>query len=95
MTTGRAAITTLFLISGVVLSGCGDSRDEVLVAPPVEPTEPTVPPVANEAVDFTAFVGEQFTMTAEDTDPQAVDDIDFEFNDEDDPEAFDDLLDGS
>lgn len=78
--------TVLLLAGGIALSGCGDSDS---------PFEVQTTPAEPQAVDFKAFVTEQFSMTADDTDPRAVDDVEFEFNDQDDPDAFSELLDGS
>ncbi len=89
MTPRRNSIATLLLVSGLVLAGCGSSN----TPPPAEPPPPPPPPPPPQAVDFTEFVREQFAMTADDTDPVSVDDTDFAFNDQDDPDAFNDLLD--
>lgn len=88
MTPSRSKIATLLLVSGLALSGCGSSNN---APPPAAPPPPPPPPP--QAVDFTGFVSEQFAMTADDTDPVSVDKTDFEFNDQDDPDAFNDLLD--
>lgn len=53
---------------------------------------PPVPPPPPQAMDFTGFVKDQFAATADDSDPVEVDDVDFAFDDQDDPAAFDDLL---
>jgi hypothetical protein len=50
------------------------------------------PPVPPQATDFTGFVKDQFAATADDSDPVEVDEVDFTFDDQDDPAAFDDLL---
>lgn len=86
MTKRQITRTVLLLAGGIALSGCDDSDS---------PFEEVTTPAEPQAVDFTTFVGEQFAMTADDADPEAVDGLEFEFNDQDDPEAFDDLLDGS
>ena len=74
------------VIGGVVtLSACGsDSNPPVVVEPP--------PPPPPAPVSFSGFVKDQFAATADDTDPEEVDGIDFEFDADDDPDAFDDLL---
>ena len=70
---------------GIALAACGGGYD----AP--APQEPPPPPPA--AVNFTTFVNDQFAATADDTDPAAVDETDFEFMDDENPDAFSDLLD--
>lgn len=88
----RSPITTgaMLLAIGVVLSGCGG--DGSPYDPPLPPGESGASP---ESADFKTFVREQFSATADDTDPRDVDEIGFEFNDQNDPEAFGDLLDES
>lgn len=72
----------------LLLGACGSDNNRSVQVPPPPPPPPP-PPMA---VDFTPFVKAQFDATADDTDPVAVDDTDFAFNDEDNPGAFDDLL---
>lgn len=48
------------------------------------------PPVTPNETAFNDFVRDQFAVTPDDNDPVAVDDMEFTFND--DPNAFDDLL---
>lgn len=72
----------------LLLGACGSDNNGAVQVPPPPPPPPP-PPMA---VDFTPFVKAQFAATADDTDPVAVDDTDFDFNDEDNPDAFDDLL---
>lgn len=77
---------TAMLLVFALLTGCGsDSPDPVIVIPPPPPPPP--PPMATS---FNQFVVDQFAATAEDTDPVAVDDEDFAFDE--DPAAFDSLL---
>jgi hypothetical protein len=80
----RLRVTLLLLTVGIALSGCDSSSS------PSPPGNPPPPPPA--AVDFTAFVKDRFAATADDNDPEAVDEADFEFNDQDNPDAFSDLL---
>lgn len=77
--------TMLAMAASMAVAGCGSDS----LPPPIEPMPPPPPPAA---VDFTGFVIEQFAATADDTDPVAVDDMDFEFNDQDNPDAFAELL---
>ncbi len=66
----------------LLLAGCGSSSsDPIVVTPPPPPT-----------TDFTSFVKGQFAATSDLTDPMEVDDKNFVFQDEDNPSAFDDLL---
>lgn len=72
----------------VVLAGCGSSgSDPVAVEPPAPAPPPPPPPI-----DFTTFVKDRFAETSDTTDPVNVDDEDFAFADNDNPDAFDDLL---
>jgi hypothetical protein len=80
----RLRVPLLLLTVGIALSGCGSSSS------PPPPGDPPPPPPA--AVDFTAFVKDRFAAAADDSDPEAVDETEFEFNDQDNPDAFSDLL---
>lgn len=79
---------TLFsAIVVLVLAGCDSSGDDpVVVTPPPPPPPPPAP------TEFTTFVKDQFANTSDMTDPVDVDDVDLAFSDDDDPAAFDDLL---
>jgi hypothetical protein len=77
-------VAIAMLASGTALFGCGSDND-----PPA--TEPPPPPPEPEAVVFNQFVKDQFAATADDHDPVAVDETEFSFDD-DDPNAFDELL---
>lgn len=79
--------TMLAMAASMAVAGCGSDS----LPPPIEPMTPSPPPPP-AAVDFTGFVIEQFAETADDTDPVLVDDTDFEFNDQDNPDAFAELL---
>lgn len=63
----------------VLLAGCFDGSSSNGARP-----EPTV--------DFTAFVKAQVKATDVITRPVAVNNVDFSFNDNDNPQAYDDLL---
>lgn len=67
------------------IAACGSSNEDTI--PPLNPPPAPPPPVV-----FSDFVADQFASTADDTDPAAVDDVDFLFDAQDDPNAFDDLL---
>jgi hypothetical protein len=81
----RLKVAVLVVTGGIVAAGCGSSSSP---PPPGDPPPP--PPPA--AVDFTVFVKDRFAATADDSDPEAVDETVFEFNDQDNPDAFSDLL---
>lgn len=81
----------LAVAAGIAIAGCSDSSDR---SPPLAPP-PAPPPPEPASVDFTSFVIEQFAATADDTDPEPVDEADFSFNDQDNPDAFAELLSGS
>lgn len=71
----------------LMLGGCGSSGDDAVVVGPPPPPPPPPPPT-----DFTMFVKDQFANTSDMTDSVDVDAEDFAFSDDDDPTAFDDLL---
>ena len=76
------------LFAGVLAIGaaaCSSGADDLT---PVIPDPPPPPP----PVVFTDFVKGQFDATADNTDPVAVDDEEFAFDDLDNPAAYDDLL---
>ncbi|MGH8193821.1 MAG: hypothetical protein ACREQ8_05370 [Woeseiaceae bacterium] len=77
------AVAALLLATTVAIQGCGGSYNDPA---PSEPPPPP-PPVA-----FSQFVKDQFANTADDTDPVDVDAMEFSFTDQDNPDAFDDLL---
>ncbi len=83
----RLRMALLAMATSIAVAGCGGGSSS---PPPEEPPPPPPPPPA--AIDFTTFVTDQFAATADDTDPEPVDDTDFEFNDEDNPDAFSGLL---
>ncbi len=73
------------MVLALVLAGCGSSgSDPVVVTPP--------PPPPPSPTDFTTFVIDQFATTSDTTDPVEVDDEDFAFADDENPSAFDSLL---
>lgn len=81
------AVAALMLATTVAIQGCDSSYND---APPAEP--PTAPPPPPPPVAFSQFVKDQFANTADDTDPVDVDAMEFSFTDQDNPDAFDDLL---
>lgn len=65
----------------VALAGCSDSDSLTPPAPP--------PPTA---LDFTTFVKSEIANSADDREPVAINDLQFDFADLDDPTAYDDLF---
>ena len=86
----KILLAPIALVLSLGLYGCSDSGNARVGQPPgmMSPPPPPPPPPVN----FTTFVKDQFAATADDTDPQSVDDADFAFTDDDNPAAFDDLL---
>ena len=83
----RNAIRTLpGMILALALGACSSSGDDPVVVAPPPPPPPPAP------TEFSTFVKDQFANTSDMTDPEDVDDEDFAFSDNDDPTAFDDLL---
>lgn len=96
MTNRAARVAALLVVGGISLAGCGGGNDDFaeIEPAPEAPVEPAPPAAPAAAVDFSELVREQFAMATPDTsEPVPVDETDLEFNDQDDPEAFDDLLD--
>lgn len=83
----RLTFTALIALLAIFLGACGGSSSSAVVAPPAPPPPPPPPP---PPVQFNQFVQNEFAATADDTDPQPVDDVDFIFDE--DPTAFDSLL---
>jgi ABC-type glycerol-3-phosphate transport system substrate-binding protein len=71
----------------LVLAGCGGGGSEMAAAP-VTPTTP--PPIANP--DYTAFVKQLLLLTSETMDPISVDGVTYAFADEDNANAYADIL---
>lgn len=91
MKTTALILAASMVSAGALLAGCGSDYESPPPAEQPEPSPPAPPPV-----DFTRFVTDQFRSTSADNDdPVAVDDTEFRFNDQDNPAAFDDLLDGN
>jgi hypothetical protein len=77
-------LPALWLGLAAGLTACGGGYGD----PPAEPPmEPPPPPVV-----FSQFVKDQFTNTVDEVPPVAVDAMAFSFTDQDNPDAFDDLL---
>jgi hypothetical protein len=86
MKTQSMLIAVALVACATGISACSKSdTPQPVVAPFVPPPPP--PPVV-----FSEFVKTQFANTADNTDPQSVDDTDFTFDGQDEPSAYDDLL---
>lgn len=84
MNMNRTRLLTGALVLAFALVGCGSDGSSQVAVPPPPPPPPPAP------TSFNQFVVDQFAATADDTDPVAVDDEDFAFDE--DPAAFDSLL---
>ena len=80
-------LTTLTAVV-FLTAACGSSSVDVPV--PVAPT-PTPPPTSSK-VSFIGFVSDQFANTDDTAEPVEINDIDFEFDANDNPQAFNRLL---
>ena len=69
----------LLLFAALAVAGCSGGTDPAAPAP--------------QGADFAGFVQDQFAATADDTDPVDINGIDFVGLDDDNPNAFDNLLD--
>jgi hypothetical protein len=67
-----------------LLAGCDNGGSSGYTAPPAAMVE--------VQTEFSGFVEDQFANTADDTEPLAIEELDFSFVDQDDPTAFDALL---
>ncbi|HAN27159.1 MAG TPA: hypothetical protein DCP75_05470 [Haliea salexigens] len=83
-------LALLAFVACTAITGCSDS--DTMAPPVVAPPTPEPPPEPPAAIGFTDFVTDQFAATADTTDPEQVDDKDFTFDDEDNPDAFSGLL---
>ncbi|MEQ5835118.1 hypothetical protein [Marinobacter sp. NFXS9] len=72
------AVMTLIALSLLGLAGCSSNHDS--------------DDDNNAEVDFTAFVKSEIKNTQDDRDAVDVNDVTFSFNDQDDPDAYDDIL---
>lgn len=70
---------TVLCAATLLLGGCFNGSDSNVSQP-------------DPAVDFTAFVKAQFDRTGDTTAPASVNNVDLSFNDQNNPQAFDDLL---
>lgn len=65
--------------AALLLTGCFNDSDNSGNSP-------------DPAVDFTAFVKAQFARTSATAEPASINNVDLSFNDQNNPQAFDDLL---
>ncbi|NND59812.1 MAG: hypothetical protein HKN49_06040 [Gammaproteobacteria bacterium] len=70
-----------------LLTACGSSDFEVPSSPPV-----VTPPPAPTKLSFSQFVKDQVNNTTDTRTPVDINQLDFEFDAEDDPQAFDSLF---
>ncbi|MBT8097273.1 MAG: hypothetical protein HKN35_13050 [Woeseia sp.] len=87
MKSSKLIVTALLALGTLGLTACGNSSNDV---PLFVPPPPAPPPAQPES--FTMFVKEQFANTADDTDPVEINELDIDFDNADNPNAFDDLL---
>ena len=81
MTATRKASALCVLAMAALLAGCGGSGSSGYAAPAPE-----------LQTEFSGFVEDQFASTADDTAPVMIKTLDFNFVNQDDPAAFDALL---
>lgn len=86
MKTKSLLMAVVLVASAAGMTAC-DKEDT-----PQTVVRPFVPPPPPPPIVFSEFVKTQFASTADNTDPQQVDDVDFAFDGQDDPSAYDDLL---
>lgn len=82
-------LSTLIACSG---GGGNDNNDggASMVVPPTPDPDPDPDP--QPQTDFTGFVIGLFDTTADDTDPAQINELDISFADQENPAAFDELL---
>lgn len=74
------------------LAGCPFDDDDPSYGGGSDGGGEDMPPPDDGKTDFTAFVKNQLAATSETTEPVAINDIDFEFTDNQNPNAYDDVL---
>lgn len=79
-------MSKLFFTSAAImfLTACGSSDPVAVVAPAPEP-----PPAA---LDYTTFVKAQIADTSDTREPVEINDLEFDFGDLENPDAYDDLF---
>ncbi|MEO9523274.1 MULTISPECIES: hypothetical protein [Marinobacter] len=70
---------TVLAVSGLILVGCSDSSNNRVERP-------------DPSVDFTTFVNAEIANTSDTRAAVEINDTDFSFNDENNPQAYDDLF---
>ncbi|PAV25129.1 hypothetical protein CF392_12595 [Tamilnaduibacter salinus] len=78
----RSLMTVTAALGLLVLAGCSDSQG---LAPPEDN-------LGQQNADFTTFVKQELENTRNDREAVAINDIDFRFNDRNNPRAYDDVL---
>lgn len=82
-------IIGLLACGSIGLAACGSNNADSI--PPFEPPPPAPPPPP-QPQSFTLFVKDLFMDTADNTDPVEINDLDINFDNLDNPRAYDDLL---
>lgn len=91
MPTSKLKLVAVLTLSALGIAACGSSNTDTL-APP-EPVAPQPqPPQPPQPQSYTLFVKDQFANTSDNTDPVEINDIEFNFDNSDNPRAYDDLL---
>ncbi len=70
---------TVLAVSGLILAGCSDSSNNRVERP-------------DPSVDFTTFVKAEIANTSDTRAAVEINNTDFSFNDENNPQAYDDLF---
>lgn len=83
-------LTTITAVM-LFITACGSSNVNAPASP--DPT-PTTPPPSGK-LSFTSWVNDQFANTSDLTEPVDVTELDFELDANDNPQAFDSLLDNN
>lgn len=89
MNSSKLKVAIILTLGAFGIAACGSSGDSGS-SPPTIP--PITPPPVEPPTSFTQFVKDQFAGTADNTDPVEINDVDFDFDNADNPQAFDDLL---
>lgn len=89
MNSSKLKLTALLALGALWLAACGSNNADSI--PAFQTPPPATPPPA-QPQSYTLFVKGQFANTADNTDPAEVNDVDFNFDNAENPRAFDDLL---
>ncbi|MGB5579560.1 MAG: hypothetical protein WBM54_05125 [Woeseia sp.] len=89
MNSSKLKVSVLLALGTFGLAACGSNNADSI---PVFETPPTPPAPPVPPQSYTLFVKDQFANTADNTDPVEINDVDFNFDNAENPRAFDDLL---